>query len=185
LTEPKVEYINQMSAATEMARAAARKQPAAARCAMVDSRLVPRPMRSPPPEVSVVDALLTIMGQLGHEVGAVAEEHGLTPQQLFLLRNLRAPRPMHEVAAELCCDPSNVTGLIDRLEARGLVERIPGAVDRRVKMLSLTSEGKVLRRKVEADLARRLTPKGADSKAEEAIERVRRLLTSKAEGDGG
>jgi MarR family transcriptional regulator, organic hydroperoxide resistance regulator len=149
-------------------------------------RLLPRPMRSPPPEVSVVDALLSIMGQLGHRVGAVAEAHGLTPPQLFLLRNLRAPRPMHEVAAELCCDPSNVTGLIDRLEARGLVERIPGSVDRRVKMLSLTHEGKLLRRRVEADLARRLTPKGEGGEAEaDAIERVRRLLAAKTEGDGG
>src|SRR5579872_208303 len=47
---------------------------------------------------------------------------GLTFSQAHLLRMLapEAPMPMHELAARLVCDASNVTGLADRLEARGL-----------------------------------------------------------------
>jgi DNA-binding MarR family transcriptional regulator len=135
-------------------------------------------MPSTPTDPSVVDSLLAVAGQVHHQVGAVAEAHGLTPQQLFLLRTLETPRPMHELAAQLCCDPSNVTGLIDRLEARRLVERTPDVADRRVKMLSLTGEGKALRRKIEGDLTTRLAPRSTGGKAREAIETVRRLLAA-------
>ena len=55
------------------------------------------------------------------------------------------PVPMRQVADALSCDASNVTGLIDRLEARGLVQRQPSSEDRRVKVLLLTAEGVRLR----------------------------------------
>src|SRR5436190_11602351 len=51
------------------------------------------------------------------------------------------PVPMGRLAATLSCDASNVTGLIDRLEARGLVQRQPSARDRRVKVIQLTPAG--------------------------------------------
>jgi len=41
----------------------------------------------------------------------------------------------------LQCDNSNVTGIVDRLEARGLVERRPHEHDRRVKQVLLTPLG--------------------------------------------
>jgi DNA-binding MarR family transcriptional regulator len=50
------------------------------------------------------------------------------------------------------CEPSNLTGIIDKLEARGLVERRAAADDRRIKMLSLTREGAALRRRLVARL---------------------------------
>ena len=49
--------------------------------------------------------------------------------------------PMGELASALSCDASNVTGLVDRLESRGLLQRSPSAEDRRVKVLSLTPLG--------------------------------------------
>ncbi len=52
---------------------------------------------------------------------------------------------MHELARSLACDNSNVTGLVDRLEARGLVARKPSADDRRVKHVVLTPAGERLR----------------------------------------
>ena len=48
-------------------------------------------------------------------------------------------------AETLACDASNVTGLVDRLESRGLVRRRPSAADRRVKVLDLTPTGSRLR----------------------------------------
>jgi DNA-binding MarR family transcriptional regulator len=53
--------------------------------------------------------------------------------------------PMGQLAGALSCDASNVTGLVDRLESRGLVRRSPSAEDRRVKVLSLTPPGERLR----------------------------------------
>ena len=67
----------------------------------------------------------------------VAQEFGLTPPQMFALRALDPdnPVPMRELAATLHCDSSNVTGLVDGLEAQGLVERRPAEHDRRMRML--------------------------------------------------
>jgi DNA-binding MarR family transcriptional regulator len=48
---------------------------------------------------------------------------------------------MGELASALACDASNVTGLVDRLETRGLVRRTPSEHDRRVKVISLTPGG--------------------------------------------
>jgi DNA-binding MarR family transcriptional regulator len=139
----------------------------------------PRSAPTPQPEATLLDELLVILGQLAHAVGSVAEEHSLTPQQLHLLRGLAAPRPMHEVASEMCCDPSNVTGMIDRLEARGLVERTTGATDRRVKMLSLTADGRALRKRLEVELGRRLVPGVAGPDAQAAVRKVRAWLSAK------
>lgn len=52
---------------------------------------------------------------------------------------------MGRLAETLACDASNVTGLVDRLESRGLVRRHPSASDRRVKVLVLTPTGARLR----------------------------------------
>jgi DNA-binding MarR family transcriptional regulator len=47
------------------------------------------------------------------------------------------------------CDNSNVTGIVDRLEAHGLVERRPSDHDRRIKTLVVTAKGVELRAEVE------------------------------------
>ena len=52
---------------------------------------------------------------------------------------------MGRIAETLSCDASNVTGLVDRLESRGLVRRRPASGDRRVKVLALTPAGLKLR----------------------------------------
>ena len=48
---------------------------------------------------------------------------------------------MRELAGRISCDPSQVTGIADRLEDLGLVERRPSPQDRRVKLLVVTAEG--------------------------------------------
>jgi DNA-binding MarR family transcriptional regulator len=81
---------------------------------------------------------------------ATMAEFELTPVQGHVLRLLEPeqPLPMNDLAGALHCDASNVTGLVDRLEQRGLVERRPGARDRRVKELLLTAAGVALRARV-------------------------------------
>lgn len=76
-------------------------------------------------------------------VPAVAAQCGLTPAQCHVLRLLRPdnPLPMRTLADLLGCDASNVTGIVDRLEARGLVFRRPAGHDRRIKELALTPAG--------------------------------------------
>jgi DNA-binding MarR family transcriptional regulator len=78
---------------------------------------------------------------------AIASEFDLSPPQVMALRQLDPdePKPMSELALALRCDNSNVTGIVDRLEDRGLVERRPGERDRRVKMLTITERGAQIR----------------------------------------
>lgn len=77
-----------------------------------------------------------------------SREFGLPHLQTFALFLLNEPMPMHELAAKCKCDPSTLTGVVDRLEAKGLVERRPSPSDRRVKVLTLTDEGHALRSQI-------------------------------------
>ena len=77
----------------------------------------------------------------------LAAELELSPAQCHVLHLIEPERPipMGQLAETLACDASNVTGLVDRLESRGLVRRRPSAGDRRVKVLVLTASGSRLR----------------------------------------
>jgi DNA-binding MarR family transcriptional regulator len=85
---------------------------------------------------------------------AIASEFELSPPQVMALRHLdpAQPKPMSELAAALRCDNSNVTGIVDRLEDRGLVERRAADHDRRVKMLMITERGADVRARLSARL---------------------------------
>ncbi|MBA3264259.1 MAG: MarR family transcriptional regulator [Thermoleophilaceae bacterium] len=78
---------------------------------------------------------------------ALAQELGLSAVQLHALRMIEpgVEVPMSSLAGKLFCDNSNVTGIVDRLEARGLIERHPAEHDRRVKLLVLTGPGERIR----------------------------------------
>jgi DNA-binding MarR family transcriptional regulator len=82
---------------------------------------------------------------------ATLNELGLAPMQSMALMQLRPGEPMtmSAMAQALMCDNSNVTGIVDRVEALGLVERRPAEHDRRVKTVVLTTKGTKLRSEVE------------------------------------
>jgi DNA-binding MarR family transcriptional regulator len=85
---------------------------------------------------------------------AMAQEFELAPQQMIALRMLGAgPRKMSELAQSLFCDNSNVTGIVDRLEERGLVTRESAKGDRRVKLIVLTKEGERVRLEITKRMA--------------------------------
>src|ERR671937_2001110 len=80
----------------------------------------------------------------------VIAELDLSPPQACALRRLEPerPLPMRDLADGLACDASNVTGIVDRLERRGLVERQVSSSDRRVKTLVVTAQGVALRERL-------------------------------------
>lgn len=91
--------------------------------------------------------LFQVIDRMRADFAAVAAEFGLTPLQARAMLQLEQPQPMRALADHLTCEPSNVTGLADRLEAAGLVERVAGG-DRRVKLIQLTGKGVRLRRRL-------------------------------------
>lgn len=76
-----------------------------------------------------------------------AEQHDLSPSQLHALLLLKpdTPVPMNQLSCLVGCDPSYVTGLVDKLVALELVTRQESTQDRRIKTLSLNEQGKALR----------------------------------------
>jgi DNA-binding MarR family transcriptional regulator len=78
---------------------------------------------------------------------SICAEFDLTPMQGHAMRVIDPDRPvaMSSLAAELVCDASNVTGIVDKLESRGLVARQGAEGDRRIKMLVVTEKGRQLR----------------------------------------
>ena len=80
--------------------------------------------------------------------GLIAEM-GLTPVQGMVMGALDAERPptMSELAAATYCDNSSLTGVVDRLEALGYVERVPAPGDRRARCVALTPEGAVFQQR--------------------------------------
>lgn len=80
---------------------------------------------------------------------AAAKALGLSPQQAATLLHLEPGQTltMSAIAELLMCDASNVTGIVDKLEARDLAAR-GQAEDRRVKVLTLTPQGERVRASV-------------------------------------
>ena len=73
-------------------------------------------------------------------------ELGITPVQYAALQGI-ANNPgidQRTLASLIAYDTSTIGGVIDRLDARGLVKRSLSGSDRRVRLLSLTAEGKRL-----------------------------------------
>jgi len=91
---------------------------------------------------------------------ASGAEFDLSPVQCHVLQLIEPgrPLPMSRLADTLSCDASNVTGLVDRLEARGLVQRQPSARDRRVRVLQLTPAGVRLRMRLLRQMAAQSLP---------------------------
>jgi DNA-binding MarR family transcriptional regulator len=116
-----------------------------------------------------------MLGQKGR-MFAIASEFELAPAQVMALGRLEPGKPcaMSELAGALRCDNSNVTGIADRLEARGLVERRAAEHDRRVKELHLTAEGAELRERLWERLSR--PPEALAGLSPEDAEALRDIL---------
>ncbi|GAA0458935.1 MarR family transcriptional regulator [Streptomyces sp. NPDC046215] len=98
--------------------------------------------RTDPLSREVVDLIATVVARYHEEYEDAAAKHALTGAQAKVLTLLaREPLPMRRIAQQLRCEPSNITGIVDRLEARGLAERRPDPDDRRVKLAAATEEG--------------------------------------------
>jgi DNA-binding MarR family transcriptional regulator len=67
-----------------------------------------------------------------------------TPQYAILFHASEEGVPLSTICHEMLADNSNLTRLVDRLEARGLVRRAADSSDRRVTLVQLTPEGKAL-----------------------------------------
>jgi len=104
---------------------------------------------------SIGHQLFSLMTQMRREVEKRMAQHGLTDAQwkpLYMVKVGRATTAI-ELAREMDIDAGAVTRMLDRLEAKGLVERVRSATDRRVVHLRLTAAGDTVAKKVPFVLA--------------------------------
>lgn len=97
------------------------------------------------------------LGYLIHEVARLlkrrfeeeAKTHGITLPQWRALAQiaLKDNITQREIADSIDADPMTVSGILDRLEKRGLIDRFPDPTDSRAKLARLTPGGDQLFRK--------------------------------------
>ena len=101
----------------------------------------------------VVRLTFELTGRLRAHFERVAAAVDLTPMQARALFVTRDPVPMGHLADTLHCDASNVTGIVDRLESRGLMTREVDPEDRRRRRLVVTEDGRALADELQARVA--------------------------------
>ena len=144
-----------------------------------------RPFESPEQEALL--NLARTADQVHLQFARLFREHGLTPSQYNILRILRgegAPLPILEVADRMVTVVPGITGLIDRLEEAGLVERRRCPEDRRVIYVALRHRAAELLAKLDEpvlDLHKRLMGHLSETELRELI----RLLEKAREGLDG
>ncbi|ETK35924.1 MarR family winged helix-turn-helix transcriptional regulator [Microbispora sp. ATCC PTA-5024] len=77
----------------------------------------------------------------------VLEEHGLTMWAYVVLLALgdRPLRTQAALAESIGADKTRIIAVLDGLQGRGLIDRVPDPGDRRARLLSLTPEGRRVR----------------------------------------
>jgi DNA-binding MarR family transcriptional regulator len=93
-------------------------------------------------EMDLAAALVRLSHLVQHVFADVSRDYDLTPQQTQLLCVLiRGPVGMTELSRLLHLEKSSLTGLVDRVERRGLVARARDVHDRRACQIALTDDG--------------------------------------------
>src|SRR5436190_1282720 len=97
-----------------------------------------------PPQTRV-HALLHAAGTIEHRIETKLSAAGLSIAKLAALHQLMLAGeslPLGQLAERLSCVKSNVTQLVDRLEAEGLVSRSSAPGDRRTRLATVTPKGR-------------------------------------------
>ena len=110
------------------------------------------------PFVDVARALIKAGFLFINETERPYQSYDLTLAQMDVLSSLARtdgePISCSEIAERTLITKGGITGILDRLEARGLVKRFPSSDDRRSVLVRLSGKGVELFRKLYPELAR-------------------------------
>ena len=98
----------------------------------------------------VTDVIIATYRIILRESEKLLSEESLTRPQYQALRCVaeRGPTPMKGISDRLLVTPANITGIIDRLESKGLLRRKPYHGDRRATIIELTPKGVAVQKRV-------------------------------------
>src|SRR6202453_1893702 len=132
----------------------------------------------------LIDALVTTSFVTMAVLNRVSAEYDLSLTQFRVLAILRDRRvKMSELADYLGLDKSTISGLVDRAEKRGLLQRAPNTADGRAVDVFLTAEGRELTERGAAQIAGSLSPMTSKLSRAEA-RRLTALLETILDGQG-
>ena len=98
----------------------------------------------------------------------MSKQYGLTGPQSLVLRLLikKGAQSSADLSRQMYVTPSNITGIIDRLEKKGFVERIRKQGDRRVALITLTDSGQELGKTIPDPIEKKFVNQLADLEPE-------------------
>lgn len=116
----------------------------------------------------IVGAIRRLVRAVYLDTSKMSRQFGLTGSQSMVLRSLlhNGPLSSADLSRKLYVTPSNITGVIDRLEKKGLVERIRKKGDRRVALITLTEAGAELSKSLPDPIEKRFISELADLEPE-------------------
>mgnify|MGYP006268840801 CR=1 FL=1 len=115
--------------------------------------------------IQILVKLRKVLRAINLESKKIQKKHGISIPQLLCLQFL-ADSPDYTSSATkikdfLMLNASTVSGIISRLESKGLIARLPNRLDKRGTLITLTAKGAVLLQHtpdtLQAKLSRRLT----------------------------
>jgi DNA-binding MarR family transcriptional regulator len=133
---------------------------------------------------AVWGALLQLfLGSQHQRFHQLADLEGMTVRMVHALLDLSPdePRPMSFLAEQWFCDASNVTGIVDALEGRGLATREQHPTDRRMKLVRLTDAGAAARSRCVEHLSQ--PPPGLLALSAPELRTLRPLVERAAQGE--
>jgi DNA-binding MarR family transcriptional regulator len=116
----------------------------------------------------IVGAIRKLVRAVSFDAFQMSKQYGLTGPQSSVLRTLMKEGQLSSasLSRRLYVTPSNITGIIDRLEKKGLVERIKKQGDRRVALITLTKSGSELSNSLPDPIEKKLIYELADLEPE-------------------
>jgi DNA-binding MarR family transcriptional regulator len=130
----------------------------------------------------IIDNLRRVFQAINEYSRTAERSTGLTGPQLWALKLLAASAPLRVsgLARRMYLRPPTVVGILDRLEAKGLVRRSPSREDRRVVEIELTEQGRALVAQA-PEVAQDMLMKGLDELSDEqfaCVEQGMRLMVT-------
>jgi MarR family transcriptional regulator, 2-MHQ and catechol-resistance regulon repressor len=106
-------------------------------------------------EQDAITAIINLQRTLNKTMRQASLQEGITPQQATILRILQheGAVPMRRIAEQLLVSRPNITGLVDRLEKKGLIEKKESDKDRRSTTIRLSIKGQELQIRINQNYA--------------------------------
>lgn len=132
-----------------------------------------------PGQRDVVAGAAHLVNLFNRRLAPVLEKAGVTPQQwgvLSVVAGAGAPMTLAAVARELAVTKQNMTGMVERLEQLGLVERIDDPTDLRSSRVQLTRRGRTVIERVTPAYREWLSAIASEREIRQAERSINRLI---------